>query len=369
MMKQCSLKHVYRFIFTGLIAPALFGCAFFHNASGTIQAAASGKTVERDHVFEVKHQGKVMAKLNGRFYMASNWQDLPVVLFVPGSGNPSHLGTQKGNGLDTYTKPVNVSELWAEALAAEGFSSFTYDKRTCQPVHGSGCHENPIGDIYEEGPVALTKDVDAACSYLQQQLVIPNRNIILWTHGQGGQVVMASECGRNAALNVITSPITERVDRVLVRSLHHQSVVLRRQAEDAPEARVESLNARARNIANRAASFEATFLSLESDRFIEGAKFLGVPLSFWFGWRKLTEDIDLQMAKHQGQLIVLSGENDSSLAAEDIRNLRRFNKQRNIQVVFVPAADHHFVQKNKISSQTSHMVIQAIKDAWEESRL
>ena len=26
------------------------------------------------------------------------------------------------------------------------------------------------------------------------------------------------------------------------------------------------------------------------DRFIEGAKFLGVPLSFWFGWRELTEE-------------------------------------------------------------------------------
>ena len=348
---------------------ASLGCAFFHNASGTIEAAASGQTVERDHIFEVKHQGKTLAKLNGRFYMAPQWQDLPVVLFVPGSGNPSHLGTQKGNGLDTYTKTVNVYELWAKALAAEGLSSFTYDKRTCQPVHESGCHANPIADIYEEGPVALTKDVDAACSYLQRELVIPNQNIILWTHGQGGQVVMASECGRNAALSVITSPITERVDRVLVRSLHHQSVVLRRQAESAPEARVESLNARARNIANRAASFEATFLSLESDRFIDGAKFLGVPLSFWYGWRNLTEDIDLQMAKHKGDLLILSGEEDASLALEDIRNLRRFDQENNIQVVFIPKSDHHLVNKNQISSQTSQLVIEKLKATWEEIRL
>jgi hypothetical protein len=180
---------------------------------------------------------------------------------------------------------------------------------------------------------------------------------------------MASECGRNAGLTVITSPITDRVDRVLVRSLHNQSVVLRRQAEDASEGRVASLNARARNIANRAASFEATFLSLESDRFIEGAKFLGVPLSFWFGWRGLTEDIDLQMAKHQGHLIILSGEDDTSLATEDVRNLRRFDKQKNIKVVFVPNADHHLVRKNKISPQTSYMVIQAIKSFWNESHL
>lgn len=342
----------------------LAGCPFFHNASGTLEAKAFGQTAERDHTFEVKSNGTVLSRLNGRFYAASDWQNLPVVLFVPGSGNPSHLGTQKGNGIETYTEPVDVVASWAATLAEEGFSSFTYDKRTCQPAHDPACHASPLGDIYEEGPRALSKDVDAACTYLQTQLVIPNENIILWTHGQGGQVVLSSECGRNAKLNIIVSPLTDRVDRLLVRSLHHRASLLRQEASQAPEARVASLTARANTLTNRAASFEATFLSIDSDRFIEGAKFLGVPLSFWFGWRELTEEIDLQLAKHPGRVILFKGDKDLSYDNEDVRNLRSFGKQNNVELVFVPDGDHHLVNQNSIAPAARETVVRTIKNAW-----
>ena len=50
-------------------------------------------------------------------------------------------------------------------------------------------------DIYKKGPLALTVDVDAACHLLQADLGISADRIILWTHGQGGQVVLESNCG------------------------------------------------------------------------------------------------------------------------------------------------------------------------------
>ena len=147
---------------------------------------------------------------------------------------------------------------------------------------------------------------------------------------------------------MITSPLTDRVDLMLVRTLHHRAALLSNEAENAPEIMKKALKAKSVNLSNRAESFKATFLSIESDRFIETASFLGVPLTFWYGWRKSTEDIDMQLAKQRGRVILFQGQNDTNYSDEDVRKLLRFGKIKDVQLVKVPGADHYLIEKNKL---------------------
>ena len=188
----------------------LVGCSHVSHSTSQLIAGASGEVQEKAYIFDVEVPGQPKAPLMGVFYTAPNSENRPVVLFVPGAGNPTFLGRQKSNGAHTYSKPLNITQMWAHELAKAGFSSFAYNKRTCRAGQDHLCRNNAVTDVFEKGPVALAEDVDAACNMLQSELGIPSERIILWTHGQGGQVVLASECGRRAKLAMITSPLTDR---------------------------------------------------------------------------------------------------------------------------------------------------------------
>ena len=343
------------------------GCSHMTHSTHQLVAGASGKVQEKAYVFDVEVPGQPKSELMGVFLAAPNSENKPIVLMVPGAGNSTFLGSQKSNGAHTYSKPLNITQMWAHELADAGFSSFSYNKRTCRAGQDHLCRNNAVTDIYKKGPVALSEDVDAACRMLRRDLGVPSEKIILWTHGQGGQVVLSSECGRRAKVVIITSPMTDRVDLMLVRTLHHRASLLRAEAEaeTVTELKKKSLRAKALNISNRAESFKATFLSIESDRFIDTASFLGVPLSFWYGWRKSTEDIDLQLAKQKGNVILFQGKNDTNYSDEDQRNLLRFGKMRNVKLVQIPGADHYLIEQNKISTSASHIAIDALIQAWD----
>ena len=359
------LKLRAKLFLIAIILSVLVGCSHMTHSTHQLVAGASGKVQEKAYIFDVEVSGQPKSELMGVFLAAPNSENRPVVLMVPGAGNSTFLGRQKSNGAHTYSKPLNITQMWAHELADAGFSSFSYNKRTCRAGQDHLCRNNAVRDIYKNGPIALAEDVDAACRMLRRDLGIPSEKIILWTHGQGGQVVLSSECGRRAKVVLITSPMTDRVDLVLVRTLHHRASLLRAEAATALGVKQKSLREKARNISNRAESFKATFLSIESDRFIDTASFLGVPLTFWYGWRKSTEDIDLQLAKQQGQVVLFQGENDTNYSDEDQRNLLRFGKIRNVKLVQIPGADHYLIEQNKISASASHLAIEALMQAWE----
>ena len=354
-----------RLLIAFCIGAVAVGCGHVNHSTSKLIAGASGEVQEKAYIFDVTVPGQPKAPLMGVFYTAPNSENRPVVLFVPGAGNPTFLGRQKSNGAHTYAKPLNITQMWAHELARAGFSSFAYNKRTCRAGQDHLCRNNAVNDVFSKGPVALAQDVDAACNMLQSELGIPTEKIILWTHGQGGQVVLASECGKRARLTMITSPLTDRVDLMLVRTLHHRAALLSNEAENAPEIMKKALKAKSVNLSNRAESFKATFLSIESDRFIETASFLGVPLTFWYGWRKSTEDIDMQLAKQRGRVILFQGQNDTNYSDEDVRNLLRFGKIKDVQLVKVPGADHYLIEKNRIAAGTSSLVVESIISAWE----
>ena len=349
-----------------LVAVLLMGaCSHITHTTSTLAASSSGKLQEKAYVFDVEIPGQPKAPLMGVFYSAPNWENHPVVLFVPGGGNPSFMGRQKGNGAQTYSTPLNVTQMWAEELAAAGFSSFAYNKRTCRAGQDKLCRNNAVTDIYKKGPLALTADVDAACHLLQADLGIAADRIVLWTHGQGGQVVLESNCGKRARVVMITAPLTDRIDHMLVRTLHHRSNLLRAEASEALDLRKQSLNEKAQYYANRAESFKATFLSIESDRFIDTASLLGVPLTFWYEWRKATDDIDIRLARQQGKIVLFKGLQDTNYSDQDMRNLRNFAKLNKVELVQVPKADHYLIDRTKISKDAKESVLSALIKAWD----
>ena len=352
-----------RLLIAFCIGAVAVGCGHVNHSTSKLIAGASGEVQEKAYIFDVTVPGQPRPHLWG-FSTAPNSENRPVVLFVPGAGNPTFLGRQKSNGAHTC-KTIKHHANVGSRLARAGFSSFAYNKRTCRAGQDHLCRNNAVNDVFAKGPVALAQDVDAACNMLQSELGIPTEKIILWTHGQGGQVVLASECGKRARLTMITSPLTDRVDLMLVRTLHHRAALLSNEAENAPEIMKKALKAKSVNLSNRAESFKATFLSIESDRFIETASFLGVPLTFWYGWRKSTEDIDMQLAKQRGRVILFQGQNDTNYSDEDVRNLLRFGKIKDVQLVKVPGADHYLIEKNRIAVGTSSLVVESIISAWE----
>ena len=364
-MYKSPCKNIDLLVLLGFII-SVTACSHMTHTTSVIAAGASGRIQEKAYIFDVEVPNQPKSLLMGVFYSAPNWENRPVILFVPGGGNPSFMGRQKGNGAETYSSPLNVTQMWAEELAAAGFSSFAYNKRTCRAGQNKLCRNNAVNDIYKKGPLALTADVDAACHLLQADLGIPSERIILWTHGQGGQVVLDSTCGKRAKLVMITAPLTDRIDHMLVRTLHHRASRLREEASRAQGVKKKSLNEKAEHYSNRAESFKATFLSIESDRFIDTASLLGVPLTFWYGWQKSTEDIDIRLARHSGKIILIKGLLDSNYSDQDMRMLRNFAKLNKVQLVQIAKADHYLIHRTKISKDAKDAVRSILIQAWKD---
>ena len=158
---------------------ALVACGHVTRSTHQFVAGASGKVQEKAYVFDVKVPGQPKSELMGVFLAAPNSEERPVILMVPGAGNSTFLGRQKSNGAHTYSKPLNITQMWAHELADAGFSSFSYNKRTCRAGQDHLCRNNAVTDIYQKGPVALAEDVDAACQMLRVELGIPSEKIIL----------------------------------------------------------------------------------------------------------------------------------------------------------------------------------------------
>ena len=229
----------------------------------------------------------------------------PGVIIVPGGGDVSFEGTRKGDGVATYNRPVAVSTAWAEALARRGAVTLAYDKRTCGPNDVPTCTKNPQHDVDKEGPAALARDVDAACAVLKTVPGFDGR-IVLFAHGQAGQVALSSTCARKAVAIVLLSPIPRAVDEVLVDALRARQARTEKEAAKAkePEGK-EALLRKATELKGAAASKEASFASMRGGKFEKNARVEGATVSFWLGWIDLTKKSrDLVSAVKDRALVV-----------------------------------------------------------------
>jgi pimeloyl-ACP methyl ester carboxylesterase len=346
---------------------ALLGAALALSAcsghGGFVRASPGAKAsdrfvVEQREVRFSLPSGEPIA-LGADLYRPSHGARAPAVLIVPGAGRASRAGVQPGDGFTTYASPVDVSARWAEVLAARGLVVLTLDKRTCSSKDDRRCRKNPAHDLDAEGPRALARDVDAACALLLEERGVDN--IVLFAHGQGAQVALASRCASQAAALVLVAPIPQRVDKVLVNNLLHRERLARDRSpgtKDKEAARALADEAAA--LKNRAASSEAMFSSMAKGQFTDDAVVLGATLAFWRGWMELTAKTEaLLLAPRAPRLLVL-GSDDAQYAPADQNRIAAWGQQPGVRVLVRQGADHHLLREGSLHADDAEAVSAAL---------
>lgn len=268
----------------------------------------------------------------------------PVVVVVPGGSDVSKEGTRKGDGVVVYDAPVDTGTVWSQALARRGAIVFTYDKRTCGPNDVASCKKNPQKDLDEQGPVALAKDVDAACAVAKAAPGFDGR-LILWAHGQAGQVALSSSCAKEAAAIVLLSPVPRAIDEVMVDALTDRQ----KQAEKDKNAEEAS------KLHNQAGTKAAGFAAMKAGKFAKDALVDGATIAFWLGWSDLTKKTPALLEPVKSKVIVVVGSGDLQLSAKDREAAQKLPAQKTVVV----DADHHLLKAGDLDDG----VVKAIADA------
>jgi hypothetical protein len=285
----------------------------------------------------------------------------PGIVVVAGSGDVSREGKRKGDGLVSYQSAVPTSLLWAEALAARGARVLLVDKRTCGPHDDVVCQKNPQSDLDAQGPVALAKDVDAACELLRREPDVDGR-IILWAHGQAAQVALSSSCAQGASALVLLAPIPRAIDLVLVDALRDREQKLREQAKGEHDATLQTpLLDQANSAKSAAATKEAGFLAMKAGKFSATSRIDGATLSFWRGWMELTAKTPTLLHDLHTPRVVVLGGHDSQYSEADRKRIVQLAGPGDV-VVELPDADHHALVDEHVSPQS----VDAIGHALDE---
>lgn len=285
----------------------------------------------------------------------------PWVVLVPGAGAPSRKGEQNGDGVRKYGAAVETHRAWARALAEAGFRVFSFDKRTCHPSQNPLCRANPTTDLDEEGPSALSRDVDAACAWLRTQQN-PQARVVFMTHGQGLSPVLHSQCAESAKALVALAPIPRGIDRVMVHALEHrQKVHLEHAAQLREGAKKAQHAAAAAKLHNQAGSLQEMFVSMERGDFAANARIRGATLAYWRAWVRQTKQTQKDLKALKIPKLLLLGENDSQFGSEDQERIRRLAQLPSTDVREIPGADHHLLAQEQLTTAAAEAVIQWLR--------
>ena len=279
----------------------------------------------------------------------------PGVVIVPGGSDVSKEGTRKGDGVVVYATPTDTGVVWSEQLASRGAIVLTYDKRTCGPNDVAACNKNPQGDLDKEGPVALAKDVDAACAVVKAAPGFDGR-LVLWAHGQAVQVALSSTCAQEARAIVLLSPIPRGIDAVLVAALTDRQKQAEAKAKtSSPEERATLLD-QASALKNLAGTRAAGFASMKSGKFAKDARVDGATIGFWLGWIAVTERTQALLEPLKDKVVVVVGNGDQQLSAAD----RKAAQELPAAKVVVVDADHHLLVQGALDEGVVRQIADAI---------
>ena len=139
-----------------------FGCRTT-NSQPSATAPADLEVTETEIVLPPEGD-RPQVTLSADLYTPAMKTEGVTVVVVPGAGRVSKRGERRENGSRDYDDTLLITQAFAESFARAGFSVLAYDKRTFGPSDAPHCHDNPRGDLDREGPVAMAKDVDAACA-------------------------------------------------------------------------------------------------------------------------------------------------------------------------------------------------------------
>ncbi len=147
-------------------------------------------------------------KLPGTLTYDKSVEQQPLVIFVPGSGNPDRNGNQPQFGVNgNYIKQLS------EALNAQDIAFFRYDKRNV-----TTSNIKHILKSYEFGD--LVKDVSAIIEQFKDDKRF--KSITLIGHSQGSLVAMLA-VNHNIDKYISLAGLGESADKTIVRQLKAQS--------------------------------------------------------------------------------------------------------------------------------------------------
>ncbi len=274
-----------------------------------------------------------------------------LVIIVPGSGNVSRKGEAAGDGIDIYPEPVELSTLWAKALADRGYFVVSYDKRTCTKKVSTACLNNSQKDIESEGISALARDLDQVYQFIRGKLSLKSDEVrlVLLSSTQGAQVLSLSESAKEASGVVLLSPIIGSLEDMWVGGLTraHESA--------------HDFN-RKNRLANQKESMKAFFTSFKAGHFPDTANIRGASAQFWRTWMEASaKTVERFVSNGRPTLSIFSSKDVFSTPAM-IQELKKSTHTKSgFEVKSLDSYDRNFVAKTEIAPAVIDEVVRFVE--------
>jgi hypothetical protein len=186
------------------------------------------------------------------------------------------------------------------------------------------------------GPSALSDDLDAACEAVRSRFGA-RRDIVLWSSEQGTQVILGSDCIKEAKGLVLISPIPDALERVWIAGLKEAG------------------------LKDRALSLSATFDSIKKGQFEAGSKVMGATLTFWRDWMKLADKTPSLLDSLTIPTLFVVGQNDDWLGSYGKGVIRRIvSNKSNRRLIVIDRADRNLIQKEALSPTGAETILGAL---------
>jgi hypothetical protein len=342
------------------------GCSSFQDTSGIFRQPGTtiGQEVWAEHVLPIQIPNRGVTQIAVHTAYGKDLKRGPAILFIPGGGNISRFGARSDNGVTSYATPIDVTGSLMSVATEHGFLAMAWDKRSCKPSDDTRCLDADHQDVLEDGPRALRHDLQAACEAIIAHPRFDGR-LVLWGHGQAGQIALDHSCTAKAAAIVLAAPIPRRVDRVLVDALYHRSKESFTAAKKLAARKTnpkEELRLRRTGLAlkNKASSLAATFTALTEGRFASDAKIWGYGATYWTNWIQWTDAVPGKNPEPLRPWLVALGQYDTQFSPRDRQLLRQWGKHDDITFMEIPQADHHLLVNEKMRSKGIQQLFKAL---------
>lgn len=274
-----------------------------------------------------------------------------LVIIVPGAGNISRRGESAGDGVDSYKEPIDVSTIWAKALADKGYFVLSYDKRTCTQKVSTLCKTNSQKDIELEGIASLARDLDQVYQFIVDKLSLKNDKVrlILLTSTQGAQVISLSESAKVASGIVLLSPILGSLEDMWVGGL-----------TKAHEA-ANDFN-RKNRLANQAESMKGFFDSFKAGHFPDTATIRGASAKFWRTWMEASAKTLQRLKEYNRPTLTIFSEKDVFKTPAIVSELDKAVKHsKSMRAKYIDSYDRNFVASGTVAPPVIEHVMQFIE--------
>lgn len=237
-------------------------------------------------------------QLPGTLTYNTNVKQQPLLIFVPGSGNPDRNGNQPQYGVNG-----NYIKQYAEAMTNKGVAFFRFDKRNV-----TASNIKHILKSYEFND--LVEDVSAVINTFKNDKRFSSINII--GHSQGSLVAMMAVNNNNIDKYISLAGLGESVDKTLIRQYNAQNPEL------------------AKTVAAHIDELKNTGTIKEINPMLM-AVFAKPNHQFLSSYLKL--DPTLEIKKLNIPILIINGTKDIQVEEKDAENLHKANPKSKLVII------------------------------------